>query len=78
MLSGRELRPGITVVIKTLGSRLNFHSYLHLLITEGGESVDEHLYRVHRFNDYLIRTIFTREMFLLQCPQRQNVQNRNR
>jgi len=34
--SQKEIAPGIIAVIKSFGSRINFHPHLHFLVTEGG------------------------------------------
>jgi len=39
--AGRELTPGIIAVIQSFGSRINLHSHLHFLVSEGGSDRQE-------------------------------------
>jgi len=64
-VAGRELTPGIIAVIQSFGSRINLHSHLHFLVSEGGSDREERFHSVCRFNDDLLREIFTREVFSL-------------
>jgi len=62
-VAGRELTPGIIAVIQSFGSRINLHPHLHFLVSEGGSDRDGRFHSVSRFNDDLLREIFTREVF---------------
>jgi hypothetical protein len=64
-VTGRELTPGIIAVIQSFGSRINLHPHLHFLVSEGGSDREGRFHRVSRFNDDLLREIFTREVFSL-------------
>jgi hypothetical protein len=64
-VTGRELTPGIIAVIQSFGSRINLHPHLHFLVSEGGSDRQERFHSVSRFNDDLLREIFTREVFSL-------------
>ncbi|NOR14273.1 MAG: IS91 family transposase [Candidatus Aminicenantes bacterium] len=64
-VAGRELTPGIIVVIQSFGSRINLHPHLHFLVSEGGSDREGRFHSVSRFNDDLLREIFTREVFSL-------------
>ena len=64
-VAGRELTPGIIAVIQSFGRRINFHQHLHFLVSEGGQDREGRFYIVCRFNDDLLREIFTREVFSL-------------
>jgi len=55
--------PGVVAVIQTSGARLNFHPNIHVLVSEGGKALDGSFRRVPSFDDELIRTFFTREVF---------------
>jgi len=52
-------------VIQSFGSRINLHPHLHFLVSEGGSDHDGRFHSVSRFNDDLLREIFTREVFSL-------------
>jgi hypothetical protein len=64
-VAGRELTPGIIAVIQSFGSRINLHQHLHFLVSEGGSDREGRFHSVCRFNDDLLREIFTREVFSL-------------
>jgi len=64
-VAGRELTPGIIAVIQSFGSRINFHQHLHFLVFEGGSDREGLFHSIFRFNDDLLREIFTREVFSL-------------
>jgi len=64
-VAGRELTPGIIAVIQSFGSRINLHPHLHFLVSAGGSDRDGCFHSVCRFNDDLLREIFTREVFSL-------------
>ena len=64
-VAGREITPGIVAVIQSFGSRINLHSHLHFLVSEGGSDLEGCFHSVCRFNDDLLREIFTREVFSL-------------
>jgi len=64
-VAGRELTPGIIAVIQSFGSRINLHPHLHFLVSEGGSDQEGRFHSVSRFNDDLLREIFTREVFSL-------------
>ena len=64
-VTGRELTPGIIAVIQSFGSRINLHPHLHFLVSEGGSDGEGRFHSVSRFNDDLLREIFTREVFSL-------------
>jgi hypothetical protein len=64
-VAGRELSPGIIAVIQSFGSRINLHQHLHFLVSEGGSDREGRFHSVSRFNDDLLREIFTREVFSL-------------
>jgi len=64
-VAGRELTPGIIAVIQSFGSRINLHSHLHFLVSEGGSDREGCFHGICRFNDDLLREIFTREVFSL-------------
>ena len=64
-VTDRELTPGIIAVIQSFGSRINLHPHLHFLVPEGGSDREGRFYSVSRFNDDLLREIFTREVFSL-------------
>ena len=61
----RELTPGIIAVIQSFGSRINLHQHLHFLVSEGGSDQEGRFHGICRFNDDLLREIFTREVFSL-------------
>jgi hypothetical protein len=63
--AGRELTPGIIAVIQSFGSRINLHPHLHFLVSEAGSDRQERFHSVSRFNDDLLRELFTREVFSL-------------
>jgi len=65
VVAGRELTPGIIAVIQSFGSRINFHQHLHFLVSAGGLDREGRFHSVCRFNDDLLREIFTREVFSL-------------
>ena len=60
-----ELTPGIIAAIQSFGSRINLHPHLHFLVSEGGQDREERFHSVCRFNDDLLREIFTHEVFSL-------------
>jgi ribosomal protein S27E len=62
-VTGNELTPGIIAIIQTFGSRINAHPHLHFLVSEGGSDLKGRFLSVSRFNDDLLREIFTREVF---------------
>jgi ribosomal protein S27E len=64
-VTGRELTTGIIAVIQSFGNRINFHQHLHFLVSEGGQDREGRFYSVCRFNDDLLREIFTREVLSL-------------
>lgn len=64
-VTGKEITPGIIAVIQSFGSKINLHPHLHFLVSEGGLDREEHFHSVSRFNDDLLREIFTREVFSL-------------
>ena len=64
-VAGRELTSGIIAVIQSFGSRINLHPHLHFLVSEGGTDREGLFYSVCRFNDDLLREIFTGEVFSL-------------
>ncbi len=64
-VTGRELTPGIIAMIQSFGSRINFHPHLHFLVSESGSDRKGRFHSVSRFNDDLLREIFTREVFSL-------------
>ena len=64
-VAGRELTPGVIAVIQSFGSQINLHPHLHFLVSEGGQDREGRFHRVSRFNDDLLREIFTREVFSL-------------
>ena len=59
-VADRELTPGIIAVIQSFGSRINLHQHLHFLVSEGGSDREGRFHSVSRFNDDLLREIFTR------------------
>jgi len=63
--AGRELTPRIIAVIQSFGSRINLHQHLHFLVSEGGSDQEGRFHGICRFNDNLLREIFTREVFSL-------------
>ena len=63
--AGRELTPGIIAAIQSFGSRINLHPHLHFLVSETGQDREGRFHSVCRFNDDLLRKIFTREVFSL-------------
>ena len=65
VVAGRELTPGIIAVIQSFGSRINLHPHLHFLVSAGGSDREGRFHSVSRFNDDLLREIFTREVFSL-------------
>jgi ribosomal protein S27E len=64
-VTGRKLTPGIIAVIQSFGSRINLHPHLHFLVSEGGSDREGRFHSVSRFNDDLLREIFSREVFSL-------------
>ncbi len=62
-VTGRELTPGIIAVIQSFGNSVNFHPHLHFLVSETGQDREGRFHSVSRFNDDLLREIFTREVF---------------
>jgi len=64
-VTGKEITPGIIAVIQSFGSRINLHPHLHFLVSEGGSDREGRFHRVSRFNDDLLREIFSREVFSL-------------
>ena len=64
-VAGRELTSGIIAVIQSFGSRINLHPHLHFLVSEGGTDREGLFHSIFRFNDDLLREIFTREVFSL-------------
>lgn len=62
-VTGSDIIPGIIAIIQTFGSRINAHPHLHFLVLEGGSDKKGRFYSVSRFNDDLIREIFTQEVF---------------
>ena len=63
--TGTELRAGIIASIQTFGRKINFHSHLHLLVTEGGEDSEGRIYHLAEFHHSLMAEFFTREVFSL-------------
>jgi len=63
--TGTELRAGIVASIQTFGQKINLHSHLHLLVTEGGEDPDEIFHHLAEFQDSLLAEFFSREVFAL-------------
>ncbi|MFO7733236.1 MAG: transposase [Candidatus Aminicenantes bacterium] len=57
--------PGVIAAIQTFGDRINFHSHLHLLVTEGGEDPDVIFHHLASFQDSLLCKFFSREVFAL-------------
>ena len=49
--------------IQSFGERINFHTHIHILTTEGGSTSDGSFHRVGRFHDEVIQEIFTHEVF---------------
>ncbi|MCK4420411.1 transposase [candidate division WOR-3 bacterium] len=52
-------------VIQSFGSKINLHPHLHFLVSEGGSDREGRFHSVCRFNDDLLRELFTREVFSL-------------
>jgi len=69
-VTGRELMPGVVAMIQTFGDRINFHSHIHVLITEGGTALDGAFHRISNFNDGLIQQLFTCEVFYLLLAEK--------
>jgi hypothetical protein len=63
--TGTEIRPGIVASIQTFGAKINFHSHLHLLVTEGGEDRAGTFHHLAEFQDSLLADFFSREVFAL-------------
>ena len=63
--TGTELRPGIVASIQTFGLKINFHSHLHFLVTEGGEDSEGRFHHLASFQDSLLAEFFSREVFAL-------------
>jgi hypothetical protein len=54
--------PGIIAAIQTFGSRINLHSHLHFLVTEGGVDKAGIFHKVPRINDSRLAELFGREV----------------
>ncbi|MGB8951413.1 MAG: transposase [Candidatus Aminicenantales bacterium] len=53
-------------VIQSFGQKINFHSHLHLLVTEGGEDFERTFHHLASFQDSLLAEFFKREVFAPQ------------
>ncbi len=63
--TGTELRPGVVASIQTFGQKINFHSHIHCLVTEGGEDGEGTFPNLAEFEDSLLAEFFSREVFSL-------------
>jgi hypothetical protein len=63
--TGTELRPGIVASIQTFGQKINLHTHLHFLVTEGGEDSEGRFHHLASFQDNLLAEVFSREVFSL-------------
>jgi len=62
VLTGSELKPGVIAAIQTFGSRINLHTHLHFLVTEGGVDKAGLFHKVPRINDSRLASLFGREV----------------
>ncbi len=62
-VTGKEITPGIIAVIQSFGSKINLHSQLHFLLTEGGEDQKKQFHKLSLFDEGLIAKFFSREVF---------------
>ncbi|MBN1273072.1 MAG: transposase [Candidatus Aminicenantes bacterium] len=51
--------------MQIFGQKINFHSHLHLLVTEGGEDPEGRFHHLAEFQDSLLAEMFAREVFAL-------------
>ena len=63
--TGTELRPGVVASTQTFGAKINFHTHLHFLVTEGGEDSEGRFHHLASFQDSLLAEFFSREVFAL-------------
>ncbi|MBC7362927.1 MAG: transposase [Candidatus Aminicenantes bacterium] len=63
--TGTELRPGVVASTQTFGAKINFHTHLHFLVTEGGEDSEGRSHHLASFQDSLLAEFFSREVFAL-------------
>jgi len=59
VVTGSALTPGVIAGIQTFGDRINLHSHLHFLVTEGGAGV---FHKIPRIDDSRLAEVFAREV----------------
>ena len=64
-MTGSALPPGVTVAIKTFGDRIDLHSHLHFLVTEGGVGAAGVLHKIPRLDDLRLAEILTRKVLAM-------------
>jgi len=63
-----EMRMGMVTVIHTFGGDLKWHTHIHLLVTEGGLSLDgQHWVRPYNLG-WLISEAGVKKMWRYHCP----------
>ncbi|MGB9005973.1 MAG: transposase [Candidatus Aminicenantales bacterium] len=62
LLTETTITPGVVAPIQTFGDRINFHSHLHFLVTEGGVDEAGVFHKTPRLNDSRLAEIFAREV----------------
>jgi len=62
VLAGSVLTPGAIAVITTFGDRINFHPYLHFLVTKGEEDGAGVFRKILRLDDLRLAELFAREV----------------
>jgi hypothetical protein len=55
----------VVAVIQSFGQKINFHSHVHCLVTEGGEDSEGRFHHLASFQDCLLAEFFSREVFAL-------------
>jgi Putative transposase len=53
--------PGVIAAIQTFGDRINLHPHLHFLVTEGGLDEAGIFYKISRFDDSRLASLFARD-----------------
>jgi len=70
VLTGSALAPGVIAAIQTFGDRINFHPYLHFLVTEGGTDEAGVFHQIPRMDDSRLAEIFAQELLSPEWAER--------
>ncbi len=63
--TGTALTPGVIAAVETFGDRINFHTCLHFLVTEGGVDEAGVFHRIRRLDDSRLTEVFAREVLAM-------------